>query len=84
MCQSETRDIRALLAEMTEALEGMVWQHCSVNTGEANAELDSMSLGANTEAIELLIRVGRLERVGVPTGNRVFARRRKQPGEEAP
>lgn len=75
MCQNETRDIRALLTEVTEALEGMVWQHCSVNA-EGRAELDSMSLGANTDAIELLIRLGRLDRVGVPSGKRVFARRR--------
>lgn len=82
MCQNETRDIRALLSEVADALEGMVWCHCSLDPGEPGAEpeVDSMAISTNATAIELLIRLGRLERVGVPAGRRVFARKPKQPG----
>ena len=76
MCQNETRDIRALLTEVTEVLEGMVWQHCQCQPDDDGAELDSMALSANAEAIELLIRLGRLERVGDKAGRRVIAKRR--------
>jgi len=69
MCQNETRDIRALLTEVTEALEDMVWQHCQTEDGE----IDSMALSANVDAIELLIRLGRLERKEDSHGRQVFA-----------
>lgn len=82
MCQNETRNIRALLTEVTEALEGMVWQHCKVDPGEDGAELDSMAISSNAEAIELLIRLGRLRRVGEGAGRRVFARARSRKTKE--
>jgi len=77
MCQDETSRIRDLLNEVTEALEGMVWQHCQIERTEDGAEIDSMALSANAEAIELLIRLGRLRRVGDLAGRRVFARNRQ-------
>jgi hypothetical protein len=77
MCQNETREIRALLSEVTEALEDMVWQHCRVEPGEDGAELDSMAISANAEAIEILIRLGKLRRIGTGAGRRVLARHRQ-------
>lgn len=73
MCRDETTELRAMLAEVTDLLEDMVWQHCQDRDGR----IDSMALSANAEAIEFLIRAKRLERIGDKAGRRVFARERE-------
>jgi hypothetical protein len=67
------------IAELLDALEGMVDQHCSLTdySDPSNPTdvpgLDSYAIGANAEAMELLEEFGRLE-VTAGFGRRVLAK----------
>lgn len=62
----EDDPLRAEHAELVEAVEGMLLQHT-----EWNGELDSGCLSANSRAIRLLARVGRVRLTGDGPGRNV-------------